>query len=173
MISPASGEPRPGLAEQQVDRRWRVRLGLAEIVAGLAFVGVACYFLIAAQEFAHISFNPNDPGPASFPRTMGILLLVCSLALAVLGVRRLRDVHDESALVDVVRPLHVLGGIAVSFVYAFAMPYLGYHIATAIWFPVLLMLSGVTNWKSLILWTVVFIIGADIAFARILGVIFP
>ena len=49
MSSPASGGPRTELAEQ-VDRRWRARLGLAELIAGVAFIALVGWRLTPRRE---------------------------------------------------------------------------------------------------------------------------
>lgn len=165
------GEPQKGLSPAD-DMQWKIGLGLAETIAGLFFAGVAAYSLIAAQEFAHIGFNPNDPGPAAFPRTMGTLLLVCSLALAVIGIQRMRTGAGGEP-VTIIRPLNVIAGAAGSLLYAFAMPFVTYYVATAIWFPFMLVLAGVRSWKWIVIATLVFMLFARLAFEVVLSINLP
>ncbi|MEX2449369.1 MAG: tripartite tricarboxylate transporter TctB family protein [Rhodospirillales bacterium] len=172
LTSESQGEPRKGLS-RDAERQWKIGLGLAEVIGGIAFAAIACYFLISAQDLPTFKFNPADPGVAAFPNTMGAILLACSLALAVIGVIRIRRNGTDNEPVVIVQPLNVMGAIAVTVIYTLVMPFVTYYVATAIWVPLILLLSSIRSWKMIAILTLSLLVFAYFVFDIILNVKLP
>ena len=133
---------------------------------------MAGYFLIAARDLPTFNFNPADPGTATFPDTMGGALLACSLALAAIGIFRIRTGFGNTP-VTITEPLNVTGAIVVTLIYVLAMPYVTYYAATVVWVPLLLLLGGVRSWKWLLSLTVLTLLVAYFIFELLLNVNLP
>jgi hypothetical protein len=171
MTSESQGEPREGLS-QGAETQWKIGLGLAEVIGGIAFAAIAGYFLISALDLPTFKFNPADPGVAAFPNTMGLILLGCSLALAVIGICRMRT-GTGNVPVAIVQPLNVIAVIILTLLYAIAMPYVTYYVATAIWVPLILLLSNIRSWKMIAILTLSLLLFAYFVFDIILNVKLP
>ena len=68
-------------------------------------------------------------------------------------------------------PIALAAGLLI--LYAFAMPYTGYYLATLFFVPALLMSTGEFRWKWLILITAMIILFNYLSFDRLLGVPLP
>ncbi|MEQ8193776.1 MAG: tripartite tricarboxylate transporter TctB family protein [Rhodospirillales bacterium] len=172
MTSENQGESREGLS-QDAETQWKIGLGLAELVGGILFAAIAGYFLISAQDLPTFKFNPADPGVAAFPNTMGLVLLGCSLALAAIGIVRMRRNGAADEKVVIVQPLNVIAAIVLTVIYALVMPYVTYYVATAVWVPLLLLLSSIRSWKSIAILTASLMIFAYLVFELLLNVKLP
>jgi len=171
ITSNSEGEPQAGLP-QSVESQWMIGLGLAEVLAGLVFAALAGYFLIDALDLPSSSYNTLDPGTAAFPNTMGYSLLFCSLTLVVIGIFRMRTGVGNTP-VTITQPLNVVGVVAITVIYALAMPYVTYYGATIVWAPLMLILGGVRSWKLIIFLTVSTLLFAYFVFEVLLSVFLP
>ena len=169
--SNSEGEPQAGLP-QSAENQWKIGLGLTEVLAGLIFSALAGYFLIEALDFPSSSYNTADPGTAAFPNTMGYSLLFCSLTLVVIGIFRMRTGVGNTP-VTITQPLNVVGVIALTVIYALAMPYVTYYGATIVWAPLMLIMGGVRSWKWIVSLTVSTMLFAHFVFEVLLSVFLP
>ena len=80
---------------------------------------------------------------------------------------------DGNTPVTIVQPLNVVGVVAVTVIYALAMPYVTYYGATIVWAPLMLILGGVRSWKLIISLTVSTLLFAHFVFEVLLGVFLP
>ena len=169
--SNSEGEPQAGLP-QSAENQWKIGLGLTEVLAGLIFSALAGYFLIEALDFPSSSYNTADPGTAAFPNTMGYSLLFCSLTLVVIGIFRMRTGVGNTP-VTITQPLNVVGVIALTVIYALAMPYVTYYGATIVWAPLMLIMGGVRSWKWIVFLTLFTLLFAHFVFEVLLNVFLP
>jgi hypothetical protein len=117
-------------------------------------------------------FNPADPGVAAFPNTTGLILLGCSLALVVIGICRMRT-GSGNVPVAIVQPLNVVAVTVLTLLYAIAMPFATYYVATAVWTPLMLLLSNIRSWKTIVVLTLSMMVFARVVFEIVLNVKLP
>ncbi len=119
------------------------------------------------------SLEIGDPlGPKAFPRLLGVALLITA-AVMLYEIFQARKTPAESKPQPAggIEHYYVLGGVvAWIFCYFLVFEFLGFIISTAI------MLTGLTayfnrnKWVMNVLTSVLFSIGAYVAFVKILGV---
>ena len=173
MTSPSQseGEPQTGLPQAD-ETHWKIGRGLAEVLTGLAFSAIAGYFLLLGKDLPDSNFNPTDPGTAAFPDTLAWALLACSIAILLFGIFRMFS-SEKGEGISITEPLNVIGTILLTVLYAFSMPFVTYYVATIVWAPLVLLLSGIRSWKWIVSLTILTLLVAHFVFERVLSANLP
>ncbi len=139
-------------------------------------VGVFMLALAAWFWFESYSIETRTPsslsGPVAFPRGVAAMLAVCSALLVWRAVvARLRT--GQSRIIPVERPLPVLAAMGLVVLYPLLLEWLGYYVATGLWLPVLLWVSGYRRPLGLALVSLGFLAFTKVVFQQALGTPLP
>lgn len=113
--------------------RWREHLG--DVVAGALLLVFAAATFVVTLGFPGPG-QPNDPGPAAFPR-------IIAVALAVLAVLQLVRPQGGEALPRGRTAVRVAGVVGLLAAYAAVLEVLGFILASILFLLGALMLAGV------------------------------
>lgn len=168
--------PPPGSGHEGGKAAWRGRaLTIPSVVLdsaiGVSMLAVALWFWLGAS-----SIQTRSPfslvGPAAFPRAISVLLAVCSLLFVGRSVAsRLRTGISTKVAID--RPVHVFAAMALVAAYPLLIDALGYYIATGLWLPVFLWVSGYKRPLGIVLVSIGFLVFTKIVFDKLLGTPLP
>jgi len=145
-----------------------MKISLVRVLTGVVLAVWSIVFFVLALDFER-PLNPFDSGPRAFPLLIAAFLFLLSAGMIVVESRRLR--LPASIKVKRLGPIALAAGLMV--LYAFAIPYTGYYLATLFFVPALLMSAGEFRWKWLILITAMIILFNYLSFDRLLGVPLP
>ncbi len=176
MALEAKPVPSPGSGDESGKATWRRRvLTIPSVVLdsaiGVLMLAVALWFWFGAA-----SIQTRSPfslvGPAAFPRAISALLAVCSLLFIGRSVAsRLRTGISTKIAID--KPAHVFVAMALVVVYPLLIDTLRYYIATGLWLPVFLWVSGYKRPLGIVLVSIGFLVFTKIIFDKILGTPLP
>ncbi|UOR13964.1 tripartite tricarboxylate transporter TctB family protein [Halobacillus amylolyticus] len=138
------------------------------LVLGTISIIFALCFFIGAQQFPE-AVNKAGVGPAAFPKAISILVIIFSVTIIL---NSLFNKANDSRIV-VKRFGNILMSVGSIIAFVVLIPILGFYISTAIFFPVLLFLASETNWKSIVMTTLIFELFAFGMFDQLLGVPLP
>ncbi|WP_366924014.1 tripartite tricarboxylate transporter TctB family protein [Metallumcola ferriviriculae] len=145
-----------------------MKLKNSEIVSGVMSIGIALWFILKAQAFPD-SLNKADVGPAAFPVVTAVLVIIFATSIIIKAVIMRTDDYS----VTIKRGKNILASIIVILLYVALLPHLGFYIATAIAFPILLLLASESKLKMIITVTLVFEAFAFFIFETMLKVPLP
>jgi putative tricarboxylic transport membrane protein len=142
-----------------------------ETAVGIFMLAVASWFW-----FDSYSIETRAPsslsGPVAFPRGVAAMLAVCSVLFAWRSVAaRLRT--GQSRAIPVERPLPVLVSMVLVVLYPLLLEWLGYYVATGVWLPVLLWVSGYRRPIGIALVSAGFLAFTKVVFQQMLGTPLP
>ncbi|WP_281974629.1 tripartite tricarboxylate transporter TctB family protein [Halobacillus litoralis] len=140
----------------------------ANIILAVLSILFALWFLLSAGNLP-APLNEVNIGPAAFPKVISILIILFSLAITIKSFLDKKS-DDEIKINRFKSILMFIGGILL---FGLTIPYLGFYISAAIYFPILLFLASERNWKRIVLVTVVFELFAFGVFGNLLGVPLP
>ena len=165
----------PGKGEAAAPSRGGRVLAIPSVVletaVGIFMLAVASWFW-----FESYSIETRAPGslsgPVAFPRGVAAMLAVCSVLLVWRSVAaRMRT--GQSRIVPVGRPLPVLASMVLVVVYPLLLEWLGYYVATGVWLPVFLWVSGYRRPVGLALVSLGFLVFTKVVFQQALGTPLP
>lgn len=108
------------------------------IISAVVLIGfVVVYGILTAH--LPVRTLPNTPDPSFFPWVNTVIILVLSGWLLVRGLRRPRE---TAAAIDTAQRNRVVMAMTVFVIYLAAMPMLGFILATAPFFAVMMTLFG-------------------------------
>lgn len=142
-----------------------------EVAIAVVMVAVALWFWLEAGSIQ--SQAPGSiSGPVAFPRGVAAMLAVCSLLLIFRSVTaRMRTGGSRPVVVK--RPAPVLASIVLVVVYPLLLEWLGYYVATGVWLPVLLWVSGYRRPLGVVLASLAFLVFTKVVFQQMLGTPLP
>ena len=143
-------------------RYWIGELSLTVFLMALALV-----FYVYSGQFP-ASMNPDDLGPAAFPRLMAGLVLLLGAAQIVLSCRELKQTK-----IKIPNKVGLILGIILMFLYVFLMTRIGYFYTTPVFIFVLLGLLGNRRWGQMVLVSAAFTAMAYFVFYKFLMVSLP
>lgn len=134
----------------------------------LAFLGGSAVYLI--QGAALPLGTAAQPGPGLFPRLVGLLLLISSLAFLV---RCYRGGAESAAMPRGADGRRVAGVTAALGAFCLFLPWLGYLLMASALLLAVLRLFGLRHWGASAVLTVAGALGSYYLFAVVLGVPLP
>lgn len=145
-----------------------MKIALGRVLTGIVLAVWSIVFFGFALNFDK-PLNPFDSGPSAFPLLIAASLFFMAVGMIVVESRRLH----LPALIKIKRlgPIALAAGLMI--LYAFAIPYTGYYLATLFFVPAMMMSAGEFRWKWLILITAMIILFNYFSFDRLLGVPLP
>jgi hypothetical protein len=132
--------------------------------------------LTAISLFFYFEAAKIHPEAAQFPNLMLVTLIIMSVLLAILGIRKtlrpeLTLKSDTLLKFKVIRtPLIVFGIVAL---YMALIRFTGFFIATAIFVPVFMIFYGVRSIRVLVITDIVLNLFVYVLFVRLLKVVMP
>ena len=148
-----------------------VQAGKLDVVGGTALFLLAAWIWYGAADIDVTS--SRGLGPAFFPRAIAVLLGGASLILVLQGFAPRLFGISSGAVVQVQRPLSVLGAIIVVILYASLIGRLTYYPATALFLPCMLWVAGLRRPLGIIACTIGFLIFTKVVFEIVLGTPLP
>jgi putative tricarboxylic transport membrane protein len=142
-----------------------------DLSIGLLSIVFAVWFLVGSLQLPG-PLNKVNIGPGAFPLIISILIIIVATMIIVTTLLKKEKDH-KNQYVTIVRFKNIAASIGIIILYTFSIPYLGFYLATAIYFPVMLYLASESNWKTIIFVTVVFELFSFVIFEKILGVLLP
>jgi hypothetical protein len=145
-----------------------MKISMGRAVTGVVLAVWSIVFFVLALDFDK-PLNPFDSGPRAFPLLISASLFFMTVGMIVVESRRLH----LPALIKIKRlgPIALAAGLMI--LYAFAIPYTGYYLATLVFVPAMMMSAGEFRWKWLILITAMILLFNYFSFDRLLGVSLP
>lgn len=110
------------------------------------------------------SLEPGLPGPDFWPRVILVCLMGLSLLLFIVSLKG-KGTKEIDWNIKHLMPVFLLG-----LLYLLLINYLNYLIATFFFIILLLVFLGVRNWKTSVLFNIIYLIIVYFIFVRILGV---
>ncbi len=152
----------------------RRELKLSELVpdalVALLMLAFAIALWVGAAAFAPGPWQAQGAG--TFPRSISLLLGMCSLLLLGRTLRAWRC-STQVASVEFRRPGAVATAMLLTVAYPPLIEGLGYYMATAAWLPVLLWVAGYRKLKGIVLVSLGFLLFSRIVFQHLLGTPMP
>ncbi|MCF6411595.1 tripartite tricarboxylate transporter TctB family protein [Pseudalkalibacillus salsuginis] len=145
-----------------------MKIQKAEIALGIFSIIASVWFILSSRKFPE-SLNQADVGPAAFPTIISIIIIIFSVTLIISSFFN-KDSEDK---VEILRIKNVILSILLLLLFALGIPFLGFYVAAALFFPIMLFLASVTNWKSIVATTLLFELLAFGVFDQLLGVPLP
>lgn len=153
-----------------VQRELKVSTLVADALVALFMFAFAVALWVGVEAFAPGPWRAQGAG--SFPRSIALLLGMCSLLLlgrTLLAWRAQRQAGN----VALRRPHAVAAAMLLAVAYPPLIDALGYYLATAVWLPVLLWVAGYRKPKGVVLASLGFLVFSRIVFQQLLGTPMP
>ena len=153
------------------DRVLAIPAVVLETAVGVFMLAVASWFWIDSY-----SIETRAPGslsgPVAFPRGVAAMLAICSVLFIWRSVvARIRMGHSREIPVE--RPASVFLSMVLVVVYPLLLEWLGYYVATGVWLPVLLWVSGYRRPLGIALVSLGFLAFTKVVFQQALGTPLP
>ena len=145
-----------------------MKIALGRIIAGIVLAVWSIGFFVLALDFDK-PLNPFDSGPRAFPLLIAACLFFMAVGMAVVEFRHLR--LPESIKIKRLGPIVLAAALMI--LYALAIPFAGYYLATLVFVPAMLMSAGEFRWKRLILIAAMLLLFNYLSFDLLLGVSLP
>jgi len=146
-----------------------MRVGEILISVGMALVAIAFYgFGNFTQEI-----NPDDPGPAFYPRALSILLLAFSLVQMILSWQKKKGVQEKDQVAPEKTDFSykiILGTLLLSVIYGFVFDKVSYLLTTTCFLLAMMLIGGVRKWLILLSVAVCYSVGTYFLFGEVLMV---
>jgi putative tricarboxylic transport membrane protein len=147
-----------------------VRLGEMIISGGMALLAIVFYVL---GNFTQ-QINPDDPGPAFYPRILSILLFAFSFVQIILSWRKKKEVQDKDEVAPEKKESFsykiILGTLVLSVIYGFVFDKVSYLLTTTCFLLAMMLLGGVRKWLILLSVAVCYSVGTYFLFGEVLMV---
>ena len=167
---------RPGDERKpRVQRGWDRTIAIPPVVlesaVGVFMLAVAAWFWYAS--YAIDTRTPSSlSGPVAFPRGVAAMLAVCSVLFVWRTVvARIRAGRSRDIPLD--RPLSVLLSMGLIVLYPLMLEWMGFYVATGVWLPVLLWVSGYKRPVGIVLVSAGFLVFTKVVFQQALGTPLP
>jgi putative tricarboxylic transport membrane protein len=144
-----------------------MRYWIGELILAIFLMALALVFYVYSAQFP-ASMNPDDLGPAAFPRLMAGLVLLLGVAQIVLSCR-----ERKQTKIKIPNKVGLVLGIILMFLYVFLMTRIGYFYTTPVFIFVLLGLLGNRRWGQMALVSAAFTAMAYLVFYKFLMVSLP
>lgn len=155
--------------------RWDRTLAIPSVVLETA-VGVFMLAVAAWFWFDSYSIDTRTPaslsGPVAFPRGIAAMLAICSVlfvwrtVVSRIRLGRSRDIPLE-------RPASVVLSMLLVVLYPLMLEWLGFYVATGVWLPLLLWVSGYRRPLGIALVSAGFLVFTKVVFQQALGTPLP
>lgn len=146
------------------------RIEFADILVGLCLLALSLLFYFEGQKLGAAS-GP-EIGPASFPTGLALLLgAAASLLILSSGVRLVAAKANH--MIEIRRPLRVLGGMALLLAFPVLMERLGYYLAMGAFLAVFLVLADYRRPLGIVVAVASFLAMSWLVFAQILKIPLP
>ena len=114
---------------------------------------------------------PNTPGPSFFPFVIITVVGILSLALLIKGISGLRTGEGGQFQESAARlPALTMG---VFFIYLVLLPWVGFLIASVVFFAVLMVLYGGREPVKIVIWSLAVPIGLFVIFTEAFQILLP
>ena len=125
-----------------------MRLGEILISTAMALLAVVFYSLGSFTQ----GINPDDPGPAFYPRLLSVLLFAFSFAQIILSWRTKEEGQPEEAPGKKGRSPQklILGTLLLSIAYGIVFEKVSYVLTTTCFLLAMMLLGGVRRWLVLL-----------------------
>ncbi|WP_449537551.1 tripartite tricarboxylate transporter TctB family protein [Ferdinandcohnia sp. Marseille-Q9671] len=120
-----------------------------KIIGSILFLIIAGLFFVLSLDFPSVG-HPADVGPGFMPKMYSGILTLLSIILLIQGIREIRNKKTETQTIYENFGL-VVGIMALSVIYIFLIPYLGFYLVSAIFIILFLLLSRVKKIITIIL----------------------
>ena len=126
----------------------RMRRGEIIISAGMALLAIIFYGLATFTQ----DINPDDPGPAFYPRILSVLLFAFCFAQIILSWREKKEEqHKEAEEATKRSPRKLfLGTLLLSVGYGVVFNKVSYLLTTTCFLMAMMLLGGVRKWLILL-----------------------
>ena len=172
-IDPAHGAQaaRPDAVQAPVaQRELKVSALVADALVALFMLAFAMALWVGVGAFAPGPWRAQGAG--AFPRSIALLLGMCSLLLLGRTLLAWRGPKQPGS-VAFRRPHAVVAAMLLAVAYPPLIDGLGYYLATAVWLPVLLWVAGYRKPKGVVLASIGFLVFSRIVFQQLLGTPMP
>jgi hypothetical protein len=138
-----------------------------DLVVCLILIGISAWFLMKSRELEMESAS-GSIGPATFPATISVLLIIASTSLVLPSLKGLLQ-HKPVQPITFRRPVFVLLAVILFAVFPFAMQTFGYFPAAAVWLIFFGLIAGTRKFLQLCGLVIGFLIFAWVVFDKFLG----
>jgi hypothetical protein len=143
-----------------------MRIGEILVSAGMALLAVLFYSLGTFTQ----EINPDDPGPAFYPRSLAVLLFCFSFAQMVLSWRAKEERHKEAAKEAKSSKILIIGTLLLSVAYGIVFDKVSYLLTTTCFLLAMMLLGGARRWLMLLSVAVCYSLSTYFLFNRVLMV---
>jgi len=143
-----------------------MRIGEILISAGMALLAALFYGLGTFTQ----EINPDDPGPAFYPRILAVLLFCFSFVQLVLSWRTKEEQHEETGGQIKSSQKLVIGTLLLSVGYGIVFDKVSYLLTTTCFLVALMLLGGVRRWLVLLSVAVCYYLSTYFLFNQVLMV---
>lgn len=148
----------------------RVPARVLDASIGAVMLAIALWFWLEAAAIQ--SHSRSLMGPVAFPKAISALLALCALLMIGRSLAPSR-LAAAAAAVSVERPWFVLAAMGMTIAYPLLIGALGYYLATALWLPPFLWISGYRQPFGMVFGTLGFLIFTRVIFQHVLGTPMP
>ncbi|HZG73319.1 MAG TPA: tripartite tricarboxylate transporter TctB family protein [Chondromyces sp.] len=142
----------------------------ANIIGCVFFLIVGIWFLVNAL-FLPGSQNSVDVGPAAFPILSAVGIILASVFYMIREIGKRKAESGEKIIINDRNKVLISMGLLV--LYALVMQLAGYYIASAIFVPVFLFVTGVRSLLKVVPVSIGFILFVYVAFDVLLEIPLP
>jgi len=136
-----------------------------------ALLSLCCFAWMAWQSMAFpAAYNTAEVGPARVP------LIACTggiLASIGLIIHAFLRKSDSMPAIAIRKPLGVLATLALTFLWVWGMPHIGFYLASVIVVPLIMLAGGERRPLMLGLTAVGFVVFVHVCFSFLLDIEFP
>jgi Tripartite tricarboxylate transporter TctB family len=129
----------PDSSSEEAPGRTMARNSTIDAVVALCLVVVGIVQIVEARRLG-AEWTSDGPGAGYFPFYIGLILLVCGVAIFVQSLRARKT--DKSVFVDSVQLNRVLSVLVPSAIYVGAIMVLGIYVASALFITLFMIVLG-------------------------------
>lgn len=137
----------------------------------VALLSLGCFIWMAWQSMAFpAAYNTAEVGAARVPLIACTGGILTSIGLIVHAVRRK---SASVAAIEIRKPLGVLVALALTFLWVWGMPRIGFYLASVMVVPLIMLAGGERRPLMLLLSAVGFVVFVHVCFTLLLDIEFP
>lgn len=137
----------------------------------VALLSLCCFTWMAWQSTAFpAAFNSAEVGAARVPLIACTGGILTSIGLIVHAIRRK---FDSMATIAIRKPLGVLVALALTILWVWGMPHIGFYLASVVVVPLIMLAGGERRPMMLVLSTIGFVVFVHVCFSFLLDIEFP
>ncbi|HLU02139.1 MAG TPA: tripartite tricarboxylate transporter TctB family protein [Advenella sp.] len=137
----------------------------------VALLGLCGFTWMAWQSMAFpAAFNTAEVGAARVPLIACTGGILSSIGLIVQAVRRK---FDSIPAIAIRKPLGVLAALALTILWVWGMPHIGFYLASVIVVPLIMLAGGERRPMMLVLSAIGFVVFVHVCFSFLLDIEFP